>query len=199
MAYRTDPVDLCIATTTPSEYEGAEGVLKKIAPPLQEGLYECDGTVLTVLYANWADFPGSPGSPGRPLRVALVGADGPGREEAVKLQEKISQSKLTPSVVAMTGVCAGNPSSVLLGDVLVPFEIALEAGKTEKGERKVQAKRSKLDPILRSAAQSVYRRERKWLDYIPEELMAIPSSLDVLNFILEKVLPYELLVLEDFM
>ena len=185
-----DSVDLCIATTTPSEYEGAKEVLKKIVKvsSLEERRYKCDeDNELLVRYANWQDFPGRLGSPRRSLRVALVIANGQGREEALKLQEKISQSKLRPSVVAMTGVCAGNPSSVQLGDVLVPFEIAVKDGKTDGGGKFIgNAKRVFLSENLKTTARFI-AGEMQWSDYIPEELESIPSPLDVQNLILQKV------------
>ena len=45
-------------------------------------------------------------------------ADAMRRDEAASFMERLASTPLKPSVVAMVGVCAGNPNFVQLGDLL---------------------------------------------------------------------------------
>ncbi|XP_065826158.1 uncharacterized protein [Oscarella lobularis] len=117
---------------------------------------------------------------GRSLEVALVRAGDQRGHKATDFVESLSHTPLEPSVIAMVGVCAGNPKLVQLGDLLVPKAISLDDGKQYAGGRQGRTETIpiEIDETLKGIA-GVIEDNAPWLEYIPEELKSIepPVSL----------------------
>ena len=182
-----DKIDVLIVTAAKTEFEAVSAVLKKVSG---QDLKDCplhysDQCVLGCMVATW-----KPSENRCPMMVGVVqqteiGADGVAKIVDVLKDVLKSQKIVKHGLVAMIGMCAGNEGSVVkLGDVLVPWEIALagEGGKLEEKDFQVEAKSAELPFHLKTAVQRAaqkakaqYDKETNWLDYIPDEFKGTPS------------------------
>ena len=167
-------VDLCLVTTTETELHSAKKVLKKITGSL-DGPYQClrsDTKKLAAMVFStaWKHF----FDDDRSLEVALVRAGDQRGHKATDFVESLSHTPLEPSVIAMVGVCAGNPKLVQLGDLLVPKAISLDDGKQYVGGRQGRTETIpiEIDETLKGIA-GVIEENAPWLEYVPEELKSI--------------------------
>ena len=170
-------VGLCVVTTTSAELDSAKDVLMKItgspmagpSPCLRSDTKELAAMVFSATCKDFFDD-------GRSLEVALVKADDMRSHKAAEFVESLSRTPLEPSVIAMVGVCAGNPKreGLQLGDLVVPRAIFLDDGKQyANGEQgRTESLPAQIDETLRKIA-GVIGKDAPWVKYIPEELQSI--------------------------
>ncbi|WP_433203935.1 NB-ARC domain-containing protein [Dactylosporangium sp. CS-047395] len=88
-----------------------------------------------------------------PLSVRLVRATGPGGRELAPLLATLTET-LRPAVVAMCGVCAGNPANTALGDVVVAEPVyQWDEGRLAAGGFEGDHRQFRLDTAWVRAAQ----------------------------------------------
>ena len=168
-------VDLCLVTTTETELYSAKEVLKKITGSL-DGPLQClrsdTKKLATMVFSTtWKDF----FDDGRSLEVALVRSGDQRGYKAIEFVDSLSHTPLEPSVIAMVGVCAGNPKFVQLGDLLVPKAISLDDGKqyADGKQGRTETFPIKIDETLKGITTGVIGEDQQWLEYVPEELKSI--------------------------
>ena len=170
-------VDLCLVTTTPAELDSAKEVLREITGSL-EGPFEClrsdrNELVAMVFSATWNEF----FDDRRPLEVALVKADDMRCHKATEFVESLSHTPLKPSVIAMVGVCAGNPKrdGLQLGDLLVPRAIFLDDGKeyANGAQGRTETDPVKINKTLWKIVGGL-GEDAPWVQHIPEKLIMKP-------------------------
>ncbi len=162
-----EAVDVLILTAIKPEYDAVLNVSDGAAPN-SEWVKEPGPTGLEVAFR---DFQGR----GGPLRVAVTRTLEMGGVAAANAGVAVIQAH-QPRVLAMSGVCAGRPGWVELGDVIVADALwKYDAGKTQvetidgKEVKTFQASTItyNLDPIWKQKAESFSVEGASWLKERP--------------------------------
>ena len=177
-------------TATKTEFRGVKAVLQEVSG--QDMLKPCpidySGGVLPCKVATWEHRKGhSPLTVGV-TRQADIGTDG-ATNLVVALKDALGKAIAKNGLVAMVGICAGDGSSVALGDVLIPWTIALERGKLSKPGFKVQADPVGLPHQLKTAVITAEKAddEAKWLNYVPAKFRNAPSPMYLFDATLQEL------------
>ena len=177
-------------TATKTEFKGVKAVLQEVSG--QDTLEPCpidySEGVLPCKVATWEPRKGrSPLTVGV-TRQADIGTDG-ATNLVVALKDALGKAIAKNGLVAMVGICAGDGSMVALGDVLIPWKIAVERGKLSKSEFKVQAGPVGLPHQLKTAVMTAEEDddEAKWLNYLPAKFRNVPSPMYLFDATLQEL------------
>jgi hypothetical protein len=193
-----DSIDIIIMTATDTEFEAVTTVLEKVSGKALESnpiLYNNE-RVLHCMVGTWR--PSLERHP-RALVVGIIQQAAIGSAETnnlvVVLNDALSSGRIVKNgLVAMIGMLAGEKDSkVSLGDVLVPWEIALagDGARVQETSTAIDANIAKLPFFLKTAVQEAVgnSKDTKWLEHLPEEYRHAPSPrylIDATLFALQK-------------